>query len=223
MKKQIKSLLFLSLLTGFGQVFSAKLTFLNVKKIPTSFRMYFKPTTGIPAAPIFIQLPASGKKIIQIPKNVENSFGVDVIDGKKINDISFKFNPTSNIFAVNSTTKPSRYMYIDLYKILQSILEKDDVKSLQFFIKTYPKFPWTMSEHIIWSKETITPLIAAVFYNAFECVQYLLSKNTGSIRSSLLTKSSHNLLPIQYTEKNARYKNEKQRLQMENLLKKFNF
>ncbi|MBP9764823.1 hypothetical protein KBD08_00620 [Candidatus Babeliales bacterium] len=94
-----------------------------------------------------------------------------------------------------STGKPATINH------LLNIFKADNVTDLQSFVEKNPKFNWNEQyEHLPWSGETATPLIAATYLGAVNCLTYLLNHNIGSIRNSWGAKSSHGFTASQYAQ-----------------------
>ncbi|MBP9764818.1 hypothetical protein KBD08_00595 [Candidatus Babeliales bacterium] len=84
---------------------------------------------------------------------------------------------------------------------LYDIFYRDNVSSLKAFIKENPTFAWnTHYLNLPWSQEYATPLIAATWLNAANCLRYLLYHNTGGIKSSIADTSSRNLTALHYAQ-----------------------
>lgn len=106
----------------------------------------------------------------------------------------------------NFFSEISQNMAADIKKLssveqLNLILETDDVKALKKFIKENPDFAWTA--HYIglpWSSEQTTPLIAAAWLGAKNCLKYLWQNNIGDIGLSLNAKSSHGYTALHYAQ-----------------------
>ncbi|MCX5923913.1 MAG: hypothetical protein NTZ68_00605 [Candidatus Dependentiae bacterium] len=72
---------------------------------------------------------------------------------------------------------------------LIKILQADNVTNLQAFIKANTKFDW-VSLRTSGAMQGMTPLMQAASSGAINCIRYLLTNNTGNIKSSINTQAT---------------------------------
>lgn len=112
---------------------------------------------------------------------------------------------------------PSRFNHQPKKSIilsLEKILVQDNVEKLKKFIKENPTFQWNEKYlNLPWKKESQTPLSAATWLGAINCVEYLLVHNTGNIKASYNIASSHGFSVLHYAKNPPKpsksYKNQK--------------
>jgi hypothetical protein len=86
--------------------------------------------------------------------------------------------------------------------VLQDLLQyfrTDNLSALKDMIKKNPQFKWNKTYlNFPWPSESQTALSAATIHHAYKCLNFLLLKNPGNVRSSINTSSSHGYTPLHY-------------------------
>jgi hypothetical protein len=80
---------------------------------------------------------------------------------------------------------------------LSTILTNDNLTNLKSFINHHPTFNWTLNyNNLIWENIAETPLNAATWLGAANCVQYLLKNNIGNTQNSVNIVTSNMRSPL---------------------------